>query len=154
MHRGLSPSMSGLKCTAMTSTSCFSVVRQSHRNYLTSLKRAMPNVPTMFFGVDLHSARMRMQSRITKIFRLAREAEEMEAIERKIWHEVDVTLYPSQEEVDQVRQLDPSVDARFIVPFCFDEFRSLRKPPGVAFDPVHCRLCSFTQWGCGEMAGA
>jgi glycosyltransferase involved in cell wall biosynthesis len=53
----------------------------------------------------------------------------MEATERKIWRDVDVALYPSREEADQVKALDPSVEARFIVPYCFDEFRPPRKPP-------------------------
>ena len=70
-----------------------------------------------------------MQSRVTKNPSLETEANEMEAIERKVWHAVDVTLYPSQEEANQVKQLDPSVDARPLVPFCFDDFRTLRTPP-------------------------
>ena len=98
--------------------------------YLDSLKKLMPCTPTIFSGVDLHSARIRMQSRITNDFSLETEAREVEAIERKVWREVDVSLYPSQEEADQVKELDPSVDARSLVPFCFDEFRSLRKPRG------------------------
>jgi glycosyltransferase involved in cell wall biosynthesis len=71
-----------------------------------------------------------MQSRVTNDLSLETEARDVEAIERKVWREVDVSLYPSQEEVDEVKELDPSVDARSFVPFCFDEFRSLRKPRG------------------------
>jgi O-antigen biosynthesis protein len=97
--------------------------------YLASLQRIIPEVPRIFFGVDLHSARMRMQSSVANDPSLETEARDMEALERKIWHEVDVTLYPSQEEADQVTRLDPSVDARAIVPYCFDEFRPLRTPP-------------------------
>jgi GT2 family glycosyltransferase/glycosyltransferase involved in cell wall biosynthesis len=98
--------------------------------YLDSLKKLMPCTPTIFSGVDLHSARVRMQSRVTNDLSLETEARDVEAIERKVWREVDVSLYPSQEEVDEVKELDPSVDARSFVPFCFDEFRSLRKPRG------------------------
>ena len=60
------------------------------------------------------------------------QAEEIEAIERKVWRGVDVTLYPSQEEVDQVKQLDPSVDARPLMPYCFDEFRIVEKSTSVS----------------------
>jgi len=94
-----------------------------------TIKKIIPNVPTIFSGIDIHSARMRMQSRITNDPRLAAEAQEMEAIERKCWRAVDVSVYLSQEEADQVRQLEPSVDARAVVPYCFDEYHPLRRPP-------------------------
>jgi len=97
--------------------------------YLAALKRIMPNVPRIFFGHDLYSARVRMQSRITNDPALEIEAAEFEAIERQVWREADVILYPSQEEADQVKELDPSVDARSIVPFCFDQFHPLPSPP-------------------------
>ncbi len=98
-------------------------------DYLASLERLVPRVPTIFSGCDLHSARIRMQSRVTNDPKLAAEADHMEAIERKCWRAFDVTLYLSQEEVDQIKRLEPSVDARTIVPYCFDEFRTLRRPP-------------------------
>ncbi len=98
-------------------------------DYLASLKRLAPALPLIFFGVDLHSARMRMQSRLTDDQALLLQAAEMEAIERKIWREVDVAVYPSAEEAAQVRALEPSVRARSIVPYCFDDFRPLRPPP-------------------------
>jgi len=97
--------------------------------YLDSLKRIVPKVPKIFYGHDLHSARMRMQFRVTNDSLLEKGANEIEAIERKVWRAVDVTLYPSREEADQVKQLDPSVDVRPLVPYCFDDLRSLRMPP-------------------------
>ncbi len=54
--------------------------------YLASLKKIMPNVPTLFYGHDLHAARMRMQSRVTKDPSLETEADEIEAIEREVWN--------------------------------------------------------------------
>jgi glycosyltransferase involved in cell wall biosynthesis len=98
-------------------------------DYLASLQRLAPTLPLIFFGVDLHSARMRMQSRLTNDQALLRDAAEMEAIERKIWREVDVAVYLSEEEAAQVRALDPSVRALSIVPYCFDDFQPLRPPP-------------------------
>ena len=97
--------------------------------YLPSIIRLNRKAPTIFFGVDLHSARMRMQSRIMNDPALENEADEMEAIERDIWRTVDLSLYPSREEADQVNELDPSIGARSIVPYCFDEFPAPRKPP-------------------------
>jgi glycosyltransferase involved in cell wall biosynthesis len=97
--------------------------------YMNWIKRIVPGAPTIFYGHDLHSARMRMQSRVTHEESLAIEATAIEAIERQIWREADVVLYPSREEAGEVKRLEPSVDARALVPFCFDEFRPLRAPP-------------------------
>jgi len=99
------------------------------RTYLRLLKNIVPEVPRIFFGVDLHAARMQMQARIEGDPDLEWKAEEMRAIESRVWREVDITLYPSQEEADQVKELDPTIDVRAIVPYCFDDFPSLKTPP-------------------------
>lgn len=98
-------------------------------HFIKSIRQIIPDTPTIFYGHDLHSARMRMQSRVTNDAKLAIEADSMETIERQIWNAVDLVLYPSQEEADEVKRLEPGVEARALVPFCFDEFRSLRSPP-------------------------
>lgn len=97
--------------------------------YMQILGRRSPVTPTIFFGHDLHAARMRMQSRVLHDRQLAIEAEAMEAVERNVWRAADLVLYPSQEEADEVAKLEPSADARTMVPFCFDEFPSLRSAP-------------------------
>ena len=97
--------------------------------YLSPIQRIILETPTIFYGHDLHSARMRLQSRITNDAALALEANTTEALERQVWHSVDLVLYPSQEEADEVKRLEPSIDARALIPFSFDDFRSLRTPP-------------------------
>ncbi len=57
-----------------------------------------------------------MQSRATDDRSLEAHARETEAIERKVWRAVDVTSYPSQEEADQVKQHDPSLERRSRTP--------------------------------------
>jgi O-antigen biosynthesis protein len=98
-------------------------------SFLPVLARMLPNTPRIFLGHDLHFARMRMQARVTNDSALEEKAEEMEGIERKIWRQVDVTAYLSPEEAAYVRRLEPALDAHVLVPYCFDEFRSLRWPP-------------------------
>jgi GT2 family glycosyltransferase/ubiquinone/menaquinone biosynthesis C-methylase UbiE/glycosyltransferase involved in cell wall biosynthesis len=96
--------------------------------YLDSIQKIIPKIPTLFFGHDLHASRLRLQSNTTGDLGLTREAEEMELIERKVWRETDMSLYLSEDEAKKVMSLEPSVDARAIVPYCFDTFRSLRSP--------------------------
>jgi GT2 family glycosyltransferase/SAM-dependent methyltransferase/glycosyltransferase involved in cell wall biosynthesis len=96
-------------------------------NFLPVVKR-WSSAPIVFYGHDLHSERMRLQAEV-QIAEMRREADLMEEAERSIWRDVDVVLYPSQVEADAVARLEPDVVARPIIPFCFDEFRTLRAPP-------------------------
>jgi GT2 family glycosyltransferase/SAM-dependent methyltransferase/glycosyltransferase involved in cell wall biosynthesis len=82
-----------------------------------------------FYGVDLHFARMRRQSAIDGNTELLREAATVERLERRVWRHFDVLLYPSEEEAATVRQMDPGVLVRGIVPFCVDPSPIRTVPP-------------------------
>lgn len=73
-----------------------------------------------YYGVDLHYMRMRMQAARSGDQQLARAADEMEFLERSVWKNFDVVIYPSEEEAVTVRRAAPNVIARGIVPFYFD----------------------------------
>ncbi|GGJ44794.1 hypothetical protein GCM10011320_60330 [Neoroseomonas lacus] len=77
----------------------------------------------LYYGHDLHYVRMRMEAEVTGNAALAREADEMERFEQALWGSFDVVLYPSEAEAALVRSAAPKVDARSVVPYCFDEFR-------------------------------
>ncbi len=51
-----------------------------------------------YYGVDLHYMRMRMQAARSGDQQLARAADEMEFLERSVWKNFDVVIYPSEEE--------------------------------------------------------
>lgn len=77
----------------------------------------------LYYGHDLHYVRMRMEAKVRGNAALAREADEMERFEQALWGSFDVVLYPSEAEAALVRSAAPKVDARSVVPYCFDEFR-------------------------------
>ena len=81
----------------------------------------------IYYGHDLHFARMRLQAEILGDTRLAGAADRMEKLERAVWREVDVALYLSDEEAATVLELEPGVDARAIVPYCFADFATPRQ---------------------------
>jgi glycosyltransferase involved in cell wall biosynthesis len=58
------------------------------------------------------------------------EAETYEALERRIWDDADVVLYPSSEEVDVLHEIAPSVDARAVPAYCFADFATDTRPDG------------------------
>lgn len=87
--------------------------------------------PVVYYGHDLHFRRMRLQARASGDAALSDDADRMEERERRVWQQVDLSLYPSAEEADIARALQP--DRRFgaVVPYGFDTFRPRRKPaPG------------------------
>lgn len=97
--------------------------------YLRAIRSIAPHLPVLYYGHDLHAARLRRQFAVTRDPALLREADAMEAWERLAWRAADLVLYPSQEEADEVKRMVSGVDTRSLVPFSFDEFRSLRVPP-------------------------
>jgi GT2 family glycosyltransferase/glycosyltransferase involved in cell wall biosynthesis len=91
--------------------------------------RAHCRAHLVYYGHDLHFQRLRRQAALLGDPKAAADADASERQERRVWRQVDVVLYPSEDEVAQVRALEPSVSARVVQPYCFAKFGSLRAPP-------------------------
>ena len=72
--------------------------------------------PIIFYGHDLHFARMMLEHGADAPARRESIAQ-MEALERQVWRMVDVVLYPSEDEAQQVRAMEPGVRARTVLPY-------------------------------------
>jgi O-antigen biosynthesis protein len=90
-------------------------------DYLDAVRRHTQST-VVYYGHDLHFARMRMQAEVQKDASVAQNAERMRTCEIDIWNRCDLVVYPSQEEVDEVRRLAPGANAAFIPPFKFSQF--------------------------------
>lgn len=77
----------------------------------------------VYYGHDLHFRRLAREAEITGRESAADECARMEALERNIWRNVDLVLYPSQEEADDVTALEPGVEVSSISPYAFDLFQ-------------------------------
>jgi GT2 family glycosyltransferase len=90
--------------------------------------RAHSRARVVYYGHDLHFRRMQDQAALldegAARDALQRDAASMEARERAIWRGVDAVLYPSADEADAVRALEPVVDARAVTPYAYDTFGS------------------------------
>jgi len=91
--------------------------------------RAHSAARVVYYGHDLHFNRMRTQGTLHQDEAILRAADRMEERERAIWRRVDAVLYPSEDEADAVRIMDPGVAARAVLPYCFDRFGMERPPP-------------------------
>ena len=83
----------------------------------------------VYYGHDLHGARLRRQAVGAGDPQLVREAVAAERMERAIWRLVDVVLYPSALEVRAAQALEPHIQAHAVVPYAFTAFGAPRDPP-------------------------
>jgi GT2 family glycosyltransferase len=73
--------------------------------------------PVVFYGHDLHFARMLLEPGAADSPAKRAEIARMETLERRIWRMVDMALYPSEEEVAKIRALEPQVRVRSVPPY-------------------------------------
>lgn len=76
----------------------------------------------VYYGHDLHFERMRLQADIDGDESMLDAAARMETMERKLWREVDVVLYPSVLEIARVHELEPDVRAEVVPPYAYTGF--------------------------------
>lgn len=87
-----------------------------------SLVRRTTRAPILFYGHDLHFARMELQAKLNGDIGLLAAAARSKELERWIWRRADASIYPTSEEVAVVRELEPHVIALPVTIFCFDDF--------------------------------
>jgi GT2 family glycosyltransferase len=80
----------------------------------------------VYYGHDLHFQRMQRQAELAGDDRLGRAALHMRERERAIWRQVDLSLYPSDEEARTAAALQPDAVIGTIVPYVFDRFATAR----------------------------
>ena len=95
--------------------------------FLPELKRH-GGISLLYYGADLHFSRMRQEAKALDDRCIARLARDMEMLERSVWRDVDVVLYPSDEETAVVTDIEPDVGARTLLPYSFADFASPRAP--------------------------
>jgi hypothetical protein len=81
------------------------------------LLRQHCRAPLVFYGHDLHSARMRLEPGALQDSSRLKEISRMEDLERNVWRLVDVALYPSEDEAEAVRRMEPRAKVRAIQPY-------------------------------------
>jgi GT2 family glycosyltransferase len=83
----------------------------------------------VYYGHDLHFARMIRQGELTEDHRLLTAAEAMRRREVALWRRADLSLYPSDGEARAARELEPTAAIGSVAPYAFDRFGADRAPP-------------------------
>jgi glycosyltransferase involved in cell wall biosynthesis len=86
----------------------------------------------IYYGHDLHYARLQAEAKMSGDPDLAERAERMRANERGIWRLVDTVIYPSDAETKAVRAQEPLVSARTLTLCAFDRFTTRHMVPNGA----------------------
>ena len=95
-------------------------------SYIPAL-RAHSKATIAYYGHDLHFRRIGMEAEAKGNAELAAAAAAVEAQERAIWRQVDIVLYPSEEEAAVARE--ETAQAVAIVPYAYETFGDARVPP-------------------------
>lgn len=90
------------------------------REFLPAVRRHS-RAKVLYYGHDLHHARLQREFALTGQIRLRWEALLMRRIEAALWRDVDVVYYPSSEEVGEVLQTIPAACARTLPLFVFEQ---------------------------------
>ena len=107
--------------------------------FLPELKRHA-GISLLYYGGDLHFSRMRQEAKELGDRRIARQADAMETLERSVWRDVDVVLYPSHDETAIVTDIEPDVVACTLLPYSFADFATPRAPVARTGHPVRRQL--------------
>ncbi|MDQ8051140.1 methyltransferase domain-containing protein [Luteibacter sp.] len=96
--------------------------------YLRTIRAVMPDLHIAYYGHDLHFRRMQAEAKVTRNPQLQEDHARIEALERQLWRDADVVLYPSDDEARDVSELEPTSRSSAITPYAFDHFREDASP--------------------------
>ncbi len=97
--------------------------------FLDIIEKLDPKPLIVYFGHDLHYLRKKREAQVKKSQKLEDEANSWEKREQEIFERTDITYYPSNVEVEEVRSKNPLVRARAIPLYAL----SLEKMPTYDF---------------------
>lgn len=95
-------------------------VASAHLDAVRSTSRA----PILYFGHDIHYLRLQRKFHLNKNREVLENSQRIKALEQDLWPRCDVVLYPSEEEVEEVRHVCPGVNAAAIPLMKYDVVNS------------------------------
>lgn len=84
----------------------------------------------LFYGHDIHHARLMGQHEVTRAETARREAAAFRHLEHALWRQADVVYYPSADETRQVLATVPGARAHTLPLYTFDELPDVGGPEG------------------------
>lgn len=88
-------------------------------NYVDILN-GFADINVVYYGHDLHFERLKREYAITPSAALKQNIEHFYKLETSLWNKVDVVVYPSVEEVEVVKQINPAANAVAISAYVYE----------------------------------
>lgn len=86
--------------------------------YISHVRESSP-AKILFYGHDLHFARLQQEYDVTKSATILEEIEYWKKVESAIWADSDVVYYPSEDEVRLISDLVPGRTVRVLTPYMY-----------------------------------
>lgn len=83
----------------------------------------------IYYGHDLHFLRIKREYELTKNEDTLNESNKWREQELNIMRKADVTYYPSQVEIDAIREIDNSIKVKAITAYVYEDFPSIEYNP-------------------------
>lgn len=91
-------------------------------NFIDAVRAHAPHAKVIYYGHDLHFARLRQRYATSHDETCLVESERMERLERDLWRKSDTVLYPTADEAAEVSRLEPGVSSKAVQAYCFESF--------------------------------
>lgn len=78
----------------------------------------------VFYGHDLHFLRLQREYELTGDMEAREQSRYWKSVEFGIMHKADMNYYPSQIEIDAIKDTDPTVRAKAITAYVYDSFHT------------------------------
>ncbi|WP_122894006.1 glycosyltransferase [Arcobacter peruensis] len=82
---------------------------------------------TIYYGHDLHSLRDSREYLLTKDKEKLLSAESWRDREFKLMRKSDISFYPSQVEIDEIKKIDNTINVRAIPAYLFEDFKKVNR---------------------------
>lgn len=92
--------------------------------FIDDVKAACPNAKFMYYGHDLHYMRLNREYEITGSEEAKKESIVWKEREWDLFKKVDLVLYPSKVETDEIAKTNKDINAKVLQPYLFDDIKN------------------------------
>ena len=81
------------------------------------------DIRCIYYGHDLHFLRLEREYELTDDIKIKREADYWKSVELSVMDRADAVYYPSETEIEAIKELRPDIYCKAITAYVWDEFR-------------------------------
>ena len=94
--------------------------------FIDDVKASCPNAKFMYYGHDLHYMRLNREYEITGNEEAKKESAIWKEREWDLFEKVDLVLYPSKVEIDEIAKAGKNINAKVLQPYLFEDIKDAK----------------------------